>query len=240
MAITTRHFGRDTRNGNRIIIVSPFIIGDPHSNLQPNFHKALVVELDSLPGAVQDPLVAIVESERVQDSEDLLGILTGERFPNNQNVIKCLADNKWMYPLDINRVEVTLNRFTSLPLIEWMRNNKVVERYRAKMQERYDFTVTGYSHITGETSLDAKAAESIAENTPQPQQELFAPVDEKLPAKAESTEPKVDPVAALMQQNMAMMQQMSKMTEALEQISSNLGKKPAVKPRGRPKNAQKA
>jgi len=236
MSVTTKHFGRDKRNGNRLIIISPFIVGDPNSNIQPNFHKALVVEIDSLPGSVQDPLVGLVESERVQDADDLLNVLTDARFPNNQNVIKHLAENKWMYPVDINYVEVTPNRFTNLPLIDWMRKNLTVERYRAKMKERYDFTIVGYSHITGETVIDGEAQAA------QPQiktNELFATVDEKLP-DAPKPKSSISPeMEMIMQHNMAMMQQMSKMTEALEKIS-NAGEKKVTKPRGRPKNAQKA
>jgi len=88
MATPIKHIGMIENTGRKCVVVFREIY-DERGN-PTDIHNCLVCETDSLPDAIHESMMRIVESEPAQRTGDFYEVLTRERFPDGSNALNYL------------------------------------------------------------------------------------------------------------------------------------------------------
>ena len=88
MATPIKHIGMIENTGRKCIVVFREIYDERGNPI--DIHNCLVCETDSLPDAIHESMMRIVESEPAQRTGNFYEVLTRERFPDGSNALNYL------------------------------------------------------------------------------------------------------------------------------------------------------
>jgi len=94
----TKHTGRLTNTGTRVVVVFREIPGDPN--------HCLVVEADHLPDMYADNINSIVKSTQAQDTVNLYEVLDRRTFSDGANCLQTLHGMKYLKKIPVEMVEM--------------------------------------------------------------------------------------------------------------------------------------
>lgn len=142
-----KHVGKMKNNSARVAIVYRTLPGDPYSSL--------VIGTNGLVDSYHDSLMAVIEGDMGQQTNELADILSIRRFPDGSNMLGYLHSNGHLVKVPTNMVLVTPDSKTSIPLNEL---NELIAKQKGVSVE--DLAVTDGSQ------KKAPSKESVTENIP--------------------------------------------------------------------------
>lgn len=98
MAKLTRHVGRYSNSGSRVVVV--------FRKLEDDSGQCLIVETDSLPDMVQDNVMTIVNSTAGQKEVDLFNALNKSNLSDGSNALTALHQRQLLKKVDISLIEM--------------------------------------------------------------------------------------------------------------------------------------
>lgn len=142
-----KHVGKMKNNSARVAIVYRTLPGDPYSSL--------VIGTNGLVDSYHDSLMAVIEGDMGQQTNELADILSIRRFPDGSNMLGYLHSNGHLVKVPTNMVLVTPDSKTSIPLNEL---NELIAKQKGVSVE--DLAVTDGSQ------KKVSSKESVMENIP--------------------------------------------------------------------------
>lgn len=142
-----KHVGKMKNNSARVAIVYRTLPGDPYSSL--------VIGTNGLVDSYHDSLMAVIEGDMGQQTNELADILSIRRFPDGSNMLGYLHSNGHLVKVPTNMVLVTPDSKTSIPLNEL---NELIAKQKGVSVE--DLAVTDGSQ------KKVSSKESVTENIP--------------------------------------------------------------------------
>lgn len=142
-----KHVGKMKNNSARVAIVYRTLPGDPYSSL--------VIGTNGLVDSYHDSLMAVIEGDMGQQTNELADILSIRRFPDGSNMLGYLHSNGHLVKVPTNMVLVTPDSKTSIPLNEL---NELIAKQKGVSVE--DLAVTDGSQ------KKVSSKENVTENIP--------------------------------------------------------------------------
>lgn len=143
-----KHVGKMKNNSARVAIVYRTLPGDPYSSL--------VIGTNGLVDSYHDSLMAVIESDMGQQTNELADILSVRRFPDGSNMLGYLHTNGHLVKVPTNMVLVTPDNKTSIPLNEL--NELIAKQKNVSVEELA---------VTDGSQKKAPAKEVVTEAVPE-------------------------------------------------------------------------
>jgi len=143
-----KHVGKMKNNSARVAIVYRTLPGDPYSSL--------VIGTNGLVDSYHDSLMAVIESDMGQQTNELADILSVRRFPDGSNMLGYLHTNGHLVKVPTNMVLVTPDNKTSIPLNEL--NELIAKQKNVSLEELA---------VTDGSQKKAPAKEVVTEAVPE-------------------------------------------------------------------------
>lgn len=156
MAELTRHIGRVTNTGARVVVV--------FRKLPEDANYCLVVESDSLPEMYHDNMMTIVKSRAAQDNVDLYPVLDRQSFGDGRKCLQALHDNALLRKVPVELVE--LIPYPNTPVALSVINTEL-DKNGANIKPSNVEEVTVTDHSQPITELPEIVQEQVIEETPE-------------------------------------------------------------------------
>ncbi len=105
-----KHVGKMKNNSARVVIIFRTVPNEPNN--------CLVVGTQGLSDSYHDSLMALIEGDSGQQTNDLADLLSVRKFPDGSNMLGYLHSNGHLKKVPTSMVLVTPNAQTSVPLDE--------------------------------------------------------------------------------------------------------------------------